>query len=192
MITLICGPMYSGKSTMLVQKMERYIYAGKRIALVRPLRDDRGYFTHNGVDNIRGRLGADDGYFEIHEFDEDFVSRIFRDYDAVFVDEYFMIKSCQLLCTVVPVKRHFDVYFAGLLATSENELFSETKDILPYCDEIHKLNGVCVGVDETCGSQHGNYSGYFGETEKTSEILVGDSEFKCLCRRCYKKAFGKL
>jgi thymidine kinase len=181
MITLICGPMYSGKSTMLVQKMERYIYAKKNICLIRPKKDDRGYFTHNGVDNIKSVLKENDGYFEINEFTD---LNDFSKYSAIFVDEYFMIKNCKLLCSLLDT----DIYFAGLLASSENKLFTEAEQILPYCDEIFKLNGVCVED----GSQYGNYSGYFGTAKKTSEILVGDTAYKCLCRKCYLKAFGKI
>lgn len=194
MITLICGPMYSGKSTTLIQKMERYIYANKSICLIRPIRDDRGYFTHGGVDNIKKLLKETDGYIELSEITKKQAENLVQKYDAIFVDEYFMIKNCKALCEEVPVDKHCDVYFAGLLASSENELFSETIQILPYCDEITKLNGVCVGIsnDVGCGSQHGNYSGYFGKAEKTSDILVGDDVYRCLCRKCYKKAFGKV
>lgn len=186
--------MYSGKSTTLVQKMERYIYANKRICLIRPIRDDRGYFTHGGVDNVQKILRCTDGYFEKSEFDEDFVKDVVNTYDAVFVDEYFMIKNNRLFCDIIPFeKEHCDIYFAGLLATSDNKLFDEALSILPYCDDIIKLNGVCIGVDDKgCGSQHGNYSGYFGKSEKTSDILVGDKDYRCLCRKCYKKAFKKL
>lgn len=193
MITLICGPMYSGKSTMLIQKMERYIYANKRICLIRPVRDDRGYFTHGGIDNVKKILKNNDGYVETNLFEESQVTEIIKNYDAVFIDEYFMIENCSLFCKLFTDNKKCDVYFAGLLASSENKLFSETVQILPYCDDIIKLNGVCVGIDNRgCGSQYGNYSGYFGKNEKNLDILVGDTDYKCLCRRCYKKAFNIL
>ena len=186
MVTLICGPMYGGKSSALVQKMERYIYAKKHICFIRPKRDNRGYVTHSGLVDIQKILKDGDGLFEIEEFDE--INTInFLKYDAVFVDEYFMIKNCKMLCATMPMRTHCDIYFAGLLATSENELFDEAKSILPYCDEILKLNAVCM----SCGSQHGNYSAYFGGDKKDT-ILVGDNLYKALCRRCYKEIIGKL
>lgn len=52
MITLIAGPMYGGKSTALLQKMERYIYAKKRVCFIHPIQDNRGYITHNGIKDI--------------------------------------------------------------------------------------------------------------------------------------------
>lgn len=191
MITLICGPMFSGKSTMLVQKMERYTYAKKNICLVRPKKDTRGYFTHSGTDNVKSILKNTDGYIEIPFFTEELVNKLLDTYSAIFVDEYFMIENCKILCTTVKEK-DVDIYFAGLLATSENKLFKEAVDILPFCDDIVKLNGVCIGADDnsSCGSQYGNYSGYFGQNKKSSDILVGDSVYRCICRKCFKKVFG--
>ena len=193
-ITLIGGPMYGGKSTTLIQKMERYIYAKKSVCFIRPKKDNRGYITHGGLDDIQKILREGDGLFEIEEFTIDAVHNFLDHYDAVFVDEFFMIKNCKLLCTEFSIRTHSDIYFAGLLSTSDNELFKETIEILPYCDEIIKLNGVCMGLDgKGCGSQHGNYSGYFGKGTKDSNgILVGDNEYRCLCRKCYKIAIGKL
>ena len=95
-----------------------------------------------------------------------------------------MIQNCKLLCTT-SVKPN--IYFAGLLATSENELFGETKEILPYCDDIIKLNGVCC----ECGSDIGNYSMYKADN-KTEAIVVGDNEYECVCRDCYRKIKGHL
>ena len=194
MITLIGGPMYGGKSTTLIQKMERYIYAKKNVCFIRPKRDNRGYITHGGLDDIQKILREGDDLYEITEFTEENVRNFLDNYDAVFVDEYFMIKNCKLLCTEFSVREHSDVYFAGLLATSDNVMFEEAINIIPYCDEIIKLNGVCMGLDKKgCGSQHGNYSGYFGTGVKDKDgVLVGDSEYRCLCRRCFKKAMGKL
>lgn len=182
MITLITGPMYGGKSTTLVQKMERYLYAKKKVLFVRPNKDERGYITHSGLKDWFGEFTTDT--IKIDEWTPELIESLDK-YDAVFVDEYFMIKGNVNVCRHVSDKK-YDVYFAGLLATSENELVSEAKEILPYCDDIIKLNGVCM----LCGSQHGNYSMYNGT--KTQEIVVGDSAYKCVCRRCYYKMKGLL
>ncbi|MBP3709694.1 MAG: hypothetical protein J6I73_04750 [Treponema sp.] len=179
MIELITGPMFSGKSTLLFQKMERYVYAHKKIILVRPKRDTRTFFSHSSLDNGLKKL-ADSGKIITHSIQEFTDNMRFDDYDAVFVDEYFMIKNCVQLALHCRIEQ--DIYFAGLLATSECALFPETISLLPFCDSLIKLNGVCT----QCGSQLGNYS-YYTMGKKTNAIVVGDSEYTCLCRDCYMK-----
>jgi len=185
MISMICGPMYSSKSTSLMAKVERALYARKTIAFVRPKKDTRGYLVHN--DTKAEKLLEKCYVYEIEEFTESLVMDLVSGFAVIAVDEYFMIKNCKLLCTTLTNNKHCDIYFAGLLATSENNLFSETIEILPYCDKIVKLNGIC----ENCGSEHGNYS-YYVAGEKNTDIVVGDNDYKCVCRKCYKKLSGKL
>ena len=171
MVELITGPMFSGKSTLLFQKMERYVYAHKKIILVRPERDTRSFFSHSPLENALRRLA------ESKKIDTVALSAF--DGGTRF-DEYFMIKNCAALA--IECRKDQDVYFAGLLATSECTLFAEAAGLLPYCDSIIKLNGVCT----QCASQVGNYS-YYMQGAKTSDIVVGDSEYTCLCRDCYLK-----
>lgn len=168
-----------------MSKVERSWYAKKKIAFIRPKKDTRNYIVHN--DDKAERLLEKCTVFEIEAFTEEFVSTIINEFDIVAVDEFFMIHDCKLLCTQITGRQHCDIFFAGLLATSENELFKETIEILPYCDEIIKLNGIC----EYCGSEHGNYSLYMAG-EKKEAIVVGDSDYKCVCRKCYKKVRGVL
>ena len=180
MITLICGPMYSGKSTALFQRLERCLFAKKKVLLIRPKKDDRGYFTHSGGIDL-DKLEKNNPNFVIlsfKEIDEFDVKSIANDgFDVVFVDEYFMIQGAYHLCH----QNKYDVYYGGLLASSECKLFDEAIKILPYADKIKKLNGVCID----CGSELGNYS--FADFDKKEEIVVGDSKYKCLCAKCYKK-----
>ena len=179
MIELITGPMFSGKSTLLFQKMERYVYARKNVLLIRPKRDTRTFFSHSSLDTSLKKL-ANSGKIKTHSIHEFTTDMNFDDYDAVFVDEYFMIKNCTQLA--LHRRTEQDIYFAGLLATSECELFPETISLLPFCDSIIKLNGVCT----QCGSQFGNYS-YYTMGKKTNAIVVGDNEYTCLCQNCYIK-----
>ena len=58
-------------------------------------------------------------------------------------------------------------------------MFDEAIQILPLCDEIEKLNGVCT----KCGSMLGNYSYHLGIKE--NQIEVGDVKYECVCGKCF-------
>lgn len=150
--------------------------------VIRPIRDNRGYLTHSDtndpLETLRKKFSKLKGHFCNEITDE--VLEAVKSYDEVFVDEYFMIKNNKKLLELygkTPVK---NIYFAGLLASSENKLFDEAIEILPYCDKIRKLNGVCT----KCGSEEGNFTTYQGATEKTGDILVGDADYTCHCFNC--------
>lgn len=184
--------MFSGKSTYILQKIERSIYGKQKVCLVRPKKDTRGYFSHSGNEpddkivefNKKGKLDI----IEALSVDElDLVALL--KYDVIMVDEFFMIKNCKELAKFFI--KEFDsskmLYFAGLIATSENELFKEAKELLPYADDIVKLNGVCM----LCGSQMGGYSMYKGT--KSEELDIGDEDkYLCVCSKCYNRIKGTI
>lgn len=181
MVTFITGPMFSFKTSTLFTRIERHYFAKDKVLLIRPSQDDREYFSHskavetgyNDLAITTIRVSSFDGF--------SFRSDICLDhYDAIFVDEAFMIKDCWRLAKKYGASKF--IYLAGLMSSSENALFDEVAKFLPYCDEIVKLNGVCMD----CGSQLGNYSYYIG-SEKKAAILVGDSEYLCLCQKCRDK-----
>lgn len=195
MVTLICGPMFAGKSRTLKQQIERKTRGGKTVALVRPSLDTRGYFTHDDESFAPEDESLVEEFFytkypeqlkefRINEFTPELVKDLVNNFNAVFVDEYFLIKNCKLMAEALTEDRnnHCDIYFAGLLATAENEVWPETIAILPYCDDIKKLSAVCT----MCGSEHGNYSLHLGP--KTQAIEVGDEAYTSVCKRCYLTA----
>lgn len=189
MKTLICGPMYSGKSTALFQRLERCLFARKKVLLIRPKKDDRGYFTHSGGVDLKKLEENFREYFYIEEVESigtSFLNWIlYEKFEAVFVDEYFMIPGAHQLC----YQNNYDVYFGGLLADSDCKLFEETIKILPFCEKIKKLNSVCMGFDLKGCDKEANYSVYLGGAK--DQILVGDRCYACMCAECYDKFMNK-
>lgn len=183
MIKLFCGAMYSGKSESLVRDMIKFTYAKKKILFIRPYIDDRGYITHSNSDSKLNKM-IDEGKIEcmfLKEFNDSVINDIlWEDYDVIFIDEYFMIKNNRALIEyVLKNKFHVDIYFGGLIADSDAHMFDEAIQILPLCDEIEKLNGVCT----KCGSMLGNYSRHLGIKE--NQIEVGDVKYECVCGKCF-------
>lgn len=182
MVTFITGPMYSFKTSELFKHIERAIFAKKKIILIRPKKDNREYFSHSqSVELSYNNLDIETIYINSYDElrDDNKVNILMKEkYDVVFIDEAFMIPDIHLIA-----KNLFDcfedIYYAGLLASSENKVFEENIKLLPYCDTVIKLNGVCMN----CGSQYGNYS-YYIKGKKETDIVVGDKDYLCLCHKC--------
>lgn len=62
-------------------------------------------------------------------------------------------------------------------------MFDEIIKVIPYCDEIIKLNAICM----ECGSELGSYT-FFKEGKKKEKVVVGgSSSYTALCSGCYVK-----
>lgn len=170
MITMILGSMFSGKTSELLTKLERANIAKKKVILLRPGVDNRGFLSHGGK--------------KLNGFEEKFVADLLdidiTNFDVIGVDEgqfhkhlrEFVIKSNKL---------NKDVYISALHATSESEMFEEIIKVIPFCENIMKLNAICT----KCGSELGNYT-FFKEGKKTEKVVVGGLDaYTALCQQCY-------
>lgn len=178
-VRAIVGPMFSSKSTQLFYHIEKYVIAGRKVVLVRPDKDTRNYFSHSIVDEKLKLLIEQNKVQTLYT--NDLSDKDFSFFDAVFIDEFFMIKNC-----IDVFKKHYNMnihfYCAGLIADSDAEMWPEVVKVLPYVDEITKLQGVCT----QCGSMYGNHS-YFKNGEKTKLHIGDEGEYECLCSECFLK-----
>lgn len=182
MITLIAGPMKSGKSTELFRQMERKHIAGKKVLYIGPNTDTREFFARGIPRSKLFEVANCATVKDWNTVDQDTMHRWLNGFDAIFVDEFFMIQNNVRLCSELPEDNHkCDIFFGGLIADANAKMWDELTAIEPYCDEIVKLSAVC----EECGSEHANFS--YMKNIKSGTIVVGDSEYKALCRKCYLK-----
>ncbi len=171
MISLIFGPMMSSKSTSLLARLERDLIAKRKVILLRPSSDTRGFLTHSGkiLEELEER------------FVEDLKEVDVSDYQVVGIDEGQFHKGLKSFC-LRQSRAGKKIYVSALHATSESQMFEEIVNLIPYCDGgITKLNGVC----SSCGSDYGNYS-FYKAGSKTEKFSVGGlNKYTCLCEKCY-------
>jgi len=84
---LILGPMFSSKTTTLLTKLERASIAKKRVVLLRPNTDNRGFLSHSNKDIQVQSFFIDN----LLEFD------IFK-YDVIGIDEGQFHKHLKDFC----------------------------------------------------------------------------------------------
>jgi len=170
--TLIFGPMLSGKTSELLTKLERAHIAKRKVVLLRPGIDNRGFLSHSGrkLNNIK----------EI--FVKDLLDVDLDSFDVFGIDEgQFHTHLKEFVIKANKFKK--DIYVSALHATSESEMFDEIIKVIPFCENIIKLNAICT----RCGNEFGNYT-FFKEGKKTEKVVVGGSDaYTALCQQCYFK-----
>ena len=169
MITLVCGPMFSSKSTRLIGLLERSQIAKKRVILLRPKTDTRPFLSHSAKDTA----WLEQRFVDLDQFDA-------SEYDVIGLDEGQFHKGLKDFCVKWSLAGK-TILVAALHASSESEMFEEIVNLIPHCEHIVKLNSVCI----ECGSDFGNYTHYLAGN-KTEQVAVGGSEsYTALCAKCY-------
>lgn len=174
MITLIIGPMFSGKTSELVRLLVRASIAGKKVILLRPEKDTRKFLTHDNKEYSLEEKFVDDINSHIKEL---------KEYDVIGIEEgqFFphLLGACNLLAGDGK-----EIIISALNGTSESESFDVIQELIPHVESIIKLNAICT----ECGSEYGSYS-FYRAGNKTDKVKVGDiHEYTALCRNCYNKA----
>ena len=172
MITLIIGPMFSGKTTELLRRLNRSKIAGKKTILLRPEIDTRDKLTHDDL--------------KTNGIEEKFL----KDLDDINLDEYVVvgIDEGQFFKNLATHANNLankgkHVIIAGLDATSEQQPFEEILNTIPFAEEVVKLNAIC----SFCGSEYGSFT-YFKAGRKKDKIVVGGLDlYQAICRKCLYK-----
>lgn len=160
-----CGPMFSGKSSSLLSRLEKYKYQHKRIIVFKPHLDDRyseaEVVTHCGwrTPAVRVRTGAD-----ILEH----LSNRHETPHVIAVDEAFMIPGIAE-SLVFLYQSGFTVIVSSLEMSASGKPFHEIEKILVWATSVEKCTAVCTVCGRDAHYTHKKSTG--GE-----EIEVGGGE----------------
>lgn len=178
-LTLIVGPMYSGKTTELLNFAEIYEIGRKNILLFKPLIDERyskeHIVTHKLFKVVATPVASGE---EILKHYQNFGKRV----DAVFVDEvhFFEPSICKVLKEIT--ERGTDVYCAGLDTNYLWQPFETTALLLALADDVIKKKAVC----ELCGEYKATLS-FKKESNGNIFDVGGKEKYIAVCKDCYNK-----
>lgn len=180
-LELILGPMFSGKTTQIIQIHNNYSYIGKKVVVINFSEDKRYHDTmlsthdrkmipcilsDNLVDNWSNTLNP--YYSEINEA------------DVILINEGQFFKGLKEVVIDMIEKQGKIVYICGLDGDFKRQKFGELLDLIPYCDKVTKLTSLC----SVCRN---GKKGLFScrVTKETAQVVIGSDNYKPLCRSCY-------
>jgi len=196
-LSILCGPMWSSKSTELAAKISKYADLGMKCLFINHAFDDRtdskdttddGKFSRHGTSSFQ--LSS-----KIYKIKTSDLSRItISEYDAIAIDEcqFFGMDLLEEVPKWVNIY-HKVVLCAGLDGDAECKKFGYLLDLIPYADKVQKLRAKCtVCLEELRKTDFRGvgaikakapFSARIVETTLTGQVQVGGSEtYTSMCR----------
>lgn len=180
-LELILGPMFSGKTTQIIQIYNNYTYIGKKVAVINFAEDTRYHDTmlsthdrkmipcilsDNIIDNWTNPANKD--YTEINAA------------DVILINEGQFFKGLKEIVLNMVEQQNKIVYICGLDGDFKREKFGQMLELIPYCDKVSKLTSLCSqcrnGKKALFSSRVSN---------ETEQVVIGSDNYKPLCRTCY-------
>lgn len=184
-LTIITGPMFSGKTRELADYIQTYHIAGLKTLVIKPSFDDRT------IETIASRASHSFTYQAFAVHDEAEARAILADpesaHNVLIIDEaqFFGDWIISLVREVIEMKAgdSYEVVIAGLDMDHRGEPFGPMPELLALSDHVIKLKAVC-GVCKTVPKNAIFSKKIAGNMDAQSEI--GDADkYIAACRMCY-------
>ncbi|KAG9443596.1 hypothetical protein H6P81_014936 [Aristolochia fimbriata] len=176
-IHVIVGPMFAGKTTALLRRLQSECDNGRKVAVIKSNKDTRygldSVVTHDGVKmpcwalpdltTLKIKLGAEE----------------YEQLDVIGIDEAQFFGDLYDFCCKAADHDGKVVIVAGLDGDYLRRNFGSVLDVIPLADSVTKLTARC----ELCGKR-----AFFTlrKTEETQTELIGGADvYMPVCRRHY-------
>lgn len=178
-LELIIGPMFSGKTTELLEIYKKCKFCNISVSIINHTIDNRYHDTMiSSHDKIMAPcLQAK----ELNHFWTDNSNNELRESDVILINEgQFFPDLYEVVIDML--KYHKKIYISGLDGDFERKKFGNILDLIPHCDNVRKLKSLC----SICKN---GTPGIFSMrlTNEKEQTLVGSNNYIPVCRNCYEK-----
>jgi thymidine kinase len=178
-LTVVAGPMFSGKTSKLVAMVEVFTRMGHKVLTVKPKLDNRygGKDEIHSHDNKKTPAIVVDG-----ESPASIIEKIVATgADKVIFDEVQFFDKKKVMKVIEDLRvRGIHVIAAGLLYDYQRKPFGSTPDLLGLADERLELFAIC----QKCGSLARHTERQKGGK---GQIVVGAADmYIASCEKCHK------
>lgn len=176
-IHVIVGPMFAGKTTTLLRKVQSERGNGRNVAIIKSIKDTRygldSIVTHDGVKLPCWPLK------DLSSFKQKFTPEAYDKLDVIGIDEAQFFEDLYDFCSEAADHDGKKVIVAGLDGDYLRRSFGSVLDIIPLADSVTKLTARC----ELCGKRA------FFTLRKTeelqTELIGGPDVYMPVCRQHY-------
>ena len=187
-LEIILGTMFSGKTSYLLHKISLMTELQLKVLYVNidfDTRSDDSYSTHNPfLDNMdyknKEKISLNLKTIKVRKF-IDIPNELINNSDVVMVDEAQFFENLIPFVKVL-LENKKNIFVASLIADFKGTKFGEALDLIPFCDNIVKLNSYCIVCAKEKRYNHAVYSKKI-VVEKDETIDIGGSDkYIAVCR----------
>jgi len=189
-LEVILGPMFSGKTSRLVEIYNQCKFCNIDVIVINHLidnrYDDKLLSTH---DKIKIPCIKTERLFDIWDeqlsLSDDIIIPRINDKLQLFTSKVILINEGQFFPDLfefvnVLLKYKKQIYICGLDGDFERNKYGQILDIIPLCDKVEKLTSLC----SICkNGKKGIFS--MRLTNEKIQTVVGSENYIPVCRECY-------
>lgn len=192
-LELIIGPMYSGKTSKLLEIYKQCKFCEISVCVINHSLDKRYHDTmlssHDkvmvpciNVDNLQN-LWFNDGMIDLNPQIDNSDYKKIRSADVILINEgQFFDELYNVVYDMLKNKKI--VYICGLDGDFERKNFGQILDLIPICDNITKLASLC----SICKNGTPGIFSMRISNEK-QQTIIGSKNYLPVCRNCYEKNY---
>lgn len=172
-LELIIGPMFSGKTSELIRRVNRYKIANKKCIIIKSNKDNRystdsNLYTHDKINVPAYNVDC------LDKIDKTILS----DYDIYGIDEGQFFPDIEQFVNKL-LENDKTIIISALDATYEMKPFYNICNLIPISEKVKKLNAICM--------QCGNKAHFSKRIIKNNniELIGGNETYIPVCRKCF-------
>jgi thymidine kinase len=191
-LELFIGPMFSGKTSKLVEIYKQCLFCSIPVAVINHSIDTRYHdnllSTHDKVmiPCIQTNKLKDIWPYALSINDSDSILQRIDDSVKLINADVIIINEGQFFEDLLPAIEHMlqhnkKIYVGGLDGDFERKKFGQILDLIPLCDKVNKMTSLC-------GICKNGTPGIFSKriSLEKEQTVVGSDNYIPVCRACYK------
>jgi thymidine kinase len=193
-LELITGPMFSGKTSKLLEIYKQCKFCNIPVAVINHSEDTRYdatmLSTHDKfmIPCIQTEKISNIWFYE--NLDETYNSQIGNNHIELRCADVVLINEAQFFedlydCVIDMLKENKKVYVSGLDGDFERKKFGQILDLFPLCDKVTKLTSLC----SLCKNGEAGIFSMRLSSDKT-QMLIGSDNYIPVCRNCYDENYS--
>ena len=186
-LELFIGPMFSGKTSKLVEIYKQCLFCSIPVAVINHSIDTR---YHNNLlsthDKVMIPCIQTNKLKDIWQYEDNLILHRINDSVKLINADVIIINEGQFFEDLLPTVEHMlrhnkKIYVGGLDGDFERKKFGQILDLIPLCDKVTKMISLC-------GICKNGTPGIFSKriSSEKEQTVVGSDNYIPVCRACYK------